>query len=569
MKRILPLFTVLLVVLVSVAIALLILRARSGVNGVVSVPAQRMFVDEWDVVSPNEADIPKLSKIQLLAEIEKSIKEYQSCHSWEAKYRVTSRQAPQGGRDSAIPEIIRTSQVRLISNGTKWCYDKQEELKDKTTNESQFVNACFVSNGQVISMVWPDRKDGQIQNSKQAVSVGGPTLVDFLPSLPTELLVGRLDFPDVLEILAAADTELLPWYTRIGNQTCYVLERTSTLRHPLFKNKEELESWKKENPEQAEAWSKAARYGPVFTIYPQGQPGGGDTRVVEMKFRLAIAPHFGFAIVRWAYGYGTPSGAYRGFIFPDREITYEDFGKVNKDLFVPHQMVYTNYRIDRHGQRRAAKETRLTIEEFAVNKQYQSKLFEFDFPKGYNIIDQNRGIVYTVGDSEEKIAALVTAAKAREAFYDKLRGKQSPSLEYSKWVNSTPIHLAEHKGRCITLHFWSIGCAPCIHELSWLQKQYGHTAEFSAGPLFISIHPFVDGDDLSQLNKIVQKYGLTFPVMVDSPDPASRSWGRTFKKYRIFGVPQEVKIDEKGDFVEIDKDLVSTSSWWFKNPGAK
>ncbi len=568
-NRIVLSFTVGLTAAIGVTATLLTQQAGVRADGNLSAHKEIVSVVEWDVVSPNEAAIPKLSKIQLLGEIEKSIEAYQSSYSWEAKYCVTSRQAP--CKDISVPEIITTSHVRIISNDAKWFYESKQETEDKTAKEKWAVNHRIASNGKVISMVWPDRNEAMARSKDQYKGgFGVATIADFLTCLSAEsCLPKRADFPEVFEILGDPGTQLLPWYTRVGGQMCYVLERTDVLQQPIFRNGKELEVWKRENPEKAEAWSKAARYGLVFNIYPQGHPGGGDTRVKEMKFRLAIAPKLGFAIICWAYGYGVRSGAYQGFVFPDREIKYDDFRKVSKDLFIPHQMVYTNYRIDRHGQRDVMKETRLTVEEFTFNKQYQPELFEFDFPEGYKVTDADRGIIYTVGDSKEKIDALVAAAKAREAFYKRLSQTQAPALEPSEWLNSAPIVLAEQKGRAIILHFWGLGCAPSIHELPRLQRQYGHTAEFPAAPLFISIHPFVDSDHLKQLEKTLDKYGITFPVMVDSPDSEGRSLGKTFKKYRVFGIPKEVSIDEEGHFAEVDKDLISTSSWWFKNAGGK
>lgn len=555
-----------LLVVASVAVLLLFLRKASRAGGVLSRPAKQESIAKWDVVSPEEAMIPKISEAKLIPEVEMSIKALHSFRSWEAKYLIMSREAPQ--RDKSIPEVITTSQVCIVSNDAKWFYESKKATEVKTTKEKWAVNHRVASNGKVVSLVWPDRNEAMVQSKDQYKgALGTVTIADFLPCLLAESCFPRgADFPEVLEILDAPDTQLLTWYTLIGDQTCYVLEQTAILQQPIFRNRKELQVWKRENPEKTEAWSKAARYGQVFNIYPQGQPGGGDTRVIEMKFRLAIAPKLGFAIVCWAYGYGSPSGAYRGFIFPDREINYGDFRKVSKDLFIPHQMVYTNYRIDRHGQRYVANETRLTVEEFTVNKQYQPELFEFDFPKGYKVTDANRGINYTVGDSQEKIGALVAAAKARDAFYKKLSQTQAPSLEPNEWINSAPIVLTEQKGRPIILHFWSIDCAPCMHELSRLQKQYGPTVESSWEPLFISIHPFADGQNLRQLKRIIKEYGITFPVIVDSPDPESRSWGKTFKKYRVFNVPTEVRINQNGYFAGIDKEYISTNNWWMKNP---
>lgn len=553
MKKVFLLFAVIAVLAPCVVASMLFSRTRSRVKEAESLPEEKTFVVEWDVVSANEANIPGLSKTQLIGRIRQSLTKHQTLHSWEAKYRITTHQMPRKIGQETIPEVITSLPIHMISNGDKWFYDEQKMKKDPNGNYA--VDSRFVSNGKTISMVWPARQEGQFRSADQPLSIYTPKLADFLPSLPSESLSPKPDFPKVLDILDAPDTKLLPWYTRVGSQICYVLERTTTLRQPFFRSKEELEDWKKSNPEQTEAWSKAARHGIVFNIFPSGAPWAnpGKERLIEIKTRLAIAPELDFAIVRWAFGFGSRNGPIRMFVFPYREIEYSDFLKIGEDMLVAKQMVFTKYGIGRQEQRQITHETQLLLDEFAVNRSYNPEFFEVRFPVGYSVMDLDRGISYTVGDSEEKIDALITAAKDRDDFYNKLRSEEAPDLEYSKWINSKPIRLADHKGRPIILHFWGLGCAPCMHELPMLQRLYGHTSEISYDSLFISIHPFVDGDHLKQLEKTIKKKGITFPVMIDSPETEGRFWGKTFRKYGVFSIPTEVKIDEKGYFAEINK----------------
>jgi len=565
MKKVLLSCTVISFLTIGLAAWLVFLRPKTKSNRAVTFPVKREFVVEWDVVSPNDVNIPRLSKMQLIDEIKKSIKAQQALHSWEAKYNIISHQTPRKLRNMTIPEIINSSHIHIIANGSKWFYEKQEEMKNKTTNEISTYNTRYVSNGETISKVWPDRKNGQVQSANQAIFVNQPTLANFLPSLPSGLPTVESDFPEGFDILEASDTKLLPWYTRVDNQTCYVLELKATLKHPFFRNSEEVESWKKANPKEAETWSKAARQGIVININYSNTPEG--TRETETTIRLAIAPKLGFAIVRWAYGYGTNTGNIQGHIFPTREIKYGNFCKISNDIFVPREMLYIEYGPDEQLQRQITyKERKLLLEEFAINKEYNPEFFEVHFPVGYSVVDSDRGISYIVGDSEEKVNTLATAAKARDDFYNKLRSEEAPDLEYAEWINSKPIHLADYKGRQIILHFWSLGCSPCMAELPELQKEYGHVLEHTSSPLFISIHPFVDGSDLRQVKKTIEKNGITFPVMIDAPDLESRSWGKTFKKYMIFGIPTNVKIGENGHFAEIDRDYINKGSPWISNP---
>jgi peroxiredoxin len=194
-------------------------------------------------------------------------------------------------------------------------------------------------------------------------------------------------------------------------------------------------------------------------------------------------------------------------------------------------------------------------------------MFETKIPEGYSVTDVDKGIVYTAGDSNETLAALLAGVQARDVFYSKLSDGPAPSLEASQWFNTKPISLSDYTGREIILHFWSIGCRPCVHELPRLQEQYGPTLKSSSGPLFISIHPFAEGKNLEQLKEMIKKYGITFPVMVDSGGDKQWPIGKTHKKYRNDAWPTNIKIDPNGHFAGFsEKVLINTSSRWIVKP---
>jgi thiol-disulfide isomerase/thioredoxin len=507
-----------------------------GADRILSPPQEFIFVDEWPAIKPEDAAIPELDKAQLIAEAEKFVNKYQTFSSWEAKYKVTFRQSPREQGDGTIPEFTSSSQVHTISNGPKWLSQDRKENKGATASVH---HKKVTSDGRVVRMILPDVKEGRVKDPSQYRNSGIiPTLVDFLPCLPAESSLASAHFPEVLDILDDPDTKLLPWYTRVGNQTCYVLERTTTLRRPIFRNREEFENWKKNNPE------KFAQAGRRVDISPSAKPG--DVVVTKTKIRLAVDPQSDFAVSRWALGDHTERPRLTVTTFPLEEIIYGDFHQVANGINIPWQMTYTSYTFDKDGTRKANNQTRVELEEFAVDRQYNPGLFEFDFPDGYIVMDINKGISYTVGDSKQQIDALVAAARRRAAFYDNLRNKEAPALEAYQWVNTAPISLTEQRGRPIVLHFWSLGCAPCMRDMPRLQSEYGHTLESTSGPLFISIHPVVDDNELKQLQKAIDKYGITFPVMVDAPELGRHLPGKTFKKYM--------------------EEYITSSSWWMKNP---
>ncbi len=508
-------------------------------------PTVHRLVDEWDVIPSQQAQIPKLDKTQVIANIKKTLSSIGELASWEAIYRMERRQtASQTG-----PQIIEASRIRLVSQGKKWFYDTKGETADRTYRVAP-------NDGEVISN-WPHFKEARIEDKDQFTSIS-PVILSFLPALPADkTLAAEEGFPDILEIVNASETKLLPWRTRVASHECYVLENTTIQRQPIFRSREEADAWTKENPTTVRNRVR------VVDIDPNAKPG--DVRVQKRTVRLAVDPQLNFMPIRWAEGVEIELRRFHLIVFPSKEVTYTDFREVAKGVHIPRQMTLRRYGTGRRGQRQVKQQTILAVDEFIVNQSYQSALFSLDLPTGYSVQDLRRGIVYVAGDSHEHIQTLLAGVKARNAFYSKLRAEQLPSLQYSRWINSEPINLAECKGRPITLHFWSLGCAPCVRQMPELQRRFGAGQQSGNDSLFISIYPYADGKELKMLEKFITNNGITFPVMVDAPDPEKRSWGRTCMKYRVFSVPTEFKISQDGQLERIDRDLIGASSRWVRD----
>ena len=526
---------------------------------------QTVCVEQWDVVPAAEVNIPKLTSAEVLAGVEKYINMNKSLHSWEAEYSVVWRQAPHvmhrtsspgSSQPISVPEIVETREVKIISAGDKWLYE------DKKKSENKTVNSRYVSNSKSVTGLWEDQKASQIWAADKWNGISWD-VTNFMPWLPSNpVLAHAASFPDFNDILISPDTELLSWYTRVNGHVCYVIELVITAQHPLFKTPEELDAWKKGHPKEVETWLKAKTEA-AWLCDPRVK--SGDVRTATVTTHLAIDPEFGFAIVRWARGLQNETPQVRTSLFPQSEIIYRDFQKIGNEIYSPCEMTYAEYSIAGEGQKDIHTETKLHITNFAVDKTYPPEMFELKIPEGYSIIDANSGVVYTVGDSNEKIDALLAGARARDAFYAKLSDGPSPFLEASQWFNSKPIRLSDYKGREIILHFWAIGCKPCVHDLPRLQEQYGHALESSSGPLFISIHHFAEGRDLQQLQDMIKKYGITFPVMVDSGGDKQWPIGKTHKKYQVDGWPTNIKIDSDGHFAGVvENQLINTASRWLK-----
>src|SRR6202167_6809704 len=84
------------------------------------------------------------------------------------------------------------------------------------------------------------------------------------------------------------------------------------------------------------------------------------------------------------------------------------------------------------------------------------------------------------------------------------------------WINSAPLTAKELKGKVVLVDFWDYSCINCIRAIpyvrAWAEKYK------DSGLLVIGVHtPEFDFEkELPNVQKAVQKFGLTYPIALDS-----------------------------------------------------
>jgi hypothetical protein len=512
-------------------------------------------VVEWEQVPAADVQTPSLTTTQLLAEFDKVAAAGAGLSSWDARCRVTVQvdRTQQPGSMLAIvnapKHYAETYSTHLVSSGKQWFSERRSgEWKDEKIEHRMFCD------NEHVQTVWPSQKRVILQTlgeyaAREAGSINRPELsAGFPPFLETQRDMYPIpeSLPDVRKVLADPDTKVLPWRIRANGHVCYVVERTTITKGPLFDDRKSVESWQKWNP--------------------QAKPEKIDTEII----RLALDPQAGFMPVRWATGReGVIPGAVEYKHFPEEEIACSDFRKFGGQGYIAGRFEYTRHTTDRQSKQKTLARREVVLEEFEVNREYPPGFFHFDPPKGYRVLDSTLGIHYLVGDPPEKMAALLAAAQAKKAFYEGLKKKPVPPLEGALWLNTKPIRLEDARGKRIRLQFWSMTCGPCVYKLPQIQSEWETESKHSANPpVFVSIHPYVDGKELQQLKEFLKKQHITFPVMVDSREPNGKAWGKTFAYYAIYSVPSKVWIDDKGHFVRREPDgWMGESDWWMSNVG--
>lgn len=109
-------------------------------------------------------------------------------------------------------------------------------------------------------------------------------------------------------------------------------------------------------------------------------------------------------------------------------------------------------------------------------------------------------------------------------------------------VDGRTFRLSEHLGRdVVLLTFWATWCTPCLGEMPELEKLHN---EYRARGLTI-VGLSMDGpESIANVEPIVRRYGITYPILLDEETRVSAVYNPTKD------APYAVLIDRTGRIVE-------------------
>ncbi len=250
--------------------------------------------------------------------------------------------------------------------------------------------------------------------------------------------------------------------------------------------------------------------------------------------------------VRLTIDEATSSDGHRAFAWRISEMRIEKARRVS-GIWMPVEASLSTYR----NSNELHSISRLTVEKLTLNQVHAPERFKLNFPTGYGVYDQIRGISYKVGDSDARVAQLLSERRKEDEFFKRILGKPAPDLSAAQWLVGKPLKLSDLKGRKVTIHFWNIWCAPCVAELGALQERYEEAGRAGSTPAFISVHTGGGAKERPQIQKFLKEHKITFPVMLDAPDPEEKGWGLTSERYGVFAIPTDAIVDEKGLLMEV------------------
>ena len=135
-------------------------------------------------------------------------------------------------------------------------------------------------------------------------------------------------------------------------------------------------------------------------------------------------------------------------------------------------------------------------------------------------------------------AAVVQSVKSGSASLPDLGS--APEITNLVWLNTTsPLRLADLRGKVIGLEMWTLGCINCQHVIPSLKSWYGKYED--QGLVIIGNHypEFSYESDFNNLKNAVADDGIEYPVAQDNN-------GATWNAYHNMYWPALYLVDKRG-----------------------
>ena len=151
------------------------------------------------------------------------------------------------------------------------------------------------------------------------------------------------------------------------------------------------------------------------------------------------------------------------------------------------------------------------------------------------------------------VAMLVLFALNQEKFFRKTFemklldvGRPAPNFEFPG-LDGEVVSLTDYRGKVVLVNIWATWCRPCVDEMPSMQKLYQEFQDDEFEILAVSI----DTLGPKAVAAFMQKYRLTFPVLLDPQGTIKEAYGAT-------GIPESFIIDRRGLLV---KKVIGAAEW--------
>ena len=113
-------------------------------------------------------------------------------------------------------------------------------------------------------------------------------------------------------------------------------------------------------------------------------------------------------------------------------------------------------------------------------------------------------------------AVLVGAAIMHMPAANSATGQPAPDVTSSTWINSTPLRMADLRGKVVMVEFWTFGCSNCRNVEPYIKAWHDKYA--AKGVVIIGVHSpeFAHESDITNVRRYVSDNAIRHAVAIDN-----------------------------------------------------
>lgn len=195
---------------------------------------------------------------------------------------------------------------------------------------------------------------------------------------------------------------------------------------------------------------------------------------------------------------------------------------------------------DPHGKFRKGLGILFLVVGISIFTGYEKKFESWLLDTGFNITKFEETLLEKF-NPQMPSTPMITTSVGNETTFSFQENYPAPQLKgLQNWINSEGFSsMEELKGKVVLVDFWTYSCINCIRTLPYIQAL--HEKYANKGLVILGIHApeFAFEKDIDNVQKAVENFGLTYPVVQDNDF-------QTWRNYKNRYWPAKYLIDQDG-----------------------
>lgn len=105
----------------------------------------------------------------------------------------------------------------------------------------------------------------------------------------------------------------------------------------------------------------------------------------------------------------------------------------------------------------------------------------------------------------------------------------APELDgLTGWLQSSPLRLADMRGKVVALEFWTHGCSFCVHAAPRIQQIYDQFAQKGLAVVGVHTPEFDSEKDAVAIKKFLLHTHITYPIALDHELAVWNAYGNQY-----------------------------------------